>query len=515
MILHIIKRYRETQRPDLLDQILATLREPCSIKDLCEIFALFSEQDIYQEQLFFALFLHLRQFSLHYPPPQLAELCGLDTPFASQIFSSPPSILRKITFPIANEQQADLCTAYIIPLQDDGPSVLWGPVSTHTTLQKRHQDLQRIQTATQKRFFVAFDKDFTDRSFMLALAAALLLDRPDQWDPFAFSGEIDHAGHILDVGYMEAKQAVCKKHHKKLLSAQIFQHLDEIRFWLSGSPLPLPSLFLAKSLSHGQNALQTIEKTIQRRYPFFRIDTLCALFGFQRQDFLLCHEDRLPDDPEYWKRYLQNGVRLHFERLLYTAPDHSFVLHAASSIIALTVGIGSLLGAKRPIVLYHFQNNDYYPVIDLSQNNIRELKAILPETSDESRLLCIQPQADGPKHIVGIYLASHDPFGACNTMLQQYGDGWGFTFLSPPQHQGNLPLSADWLPYVREIYSFLNRLSRSSVSEMHLVLSVPIPISYALGMACGHFFHAYVYNFNPTTKEYTRVLALHEHPSPF
>ncbi|WP_297455375.1 SAVED domain-containing protein [Persephonella sp.] len=497
-------------KPERLKEILRSgAVEP---KEVDELYQLLNDKTTSNE-IKFLIWTQIKKREDLFDIEKLSKLLKTSELNTKKIFKSTPI---EVKFPIALNNKGELATAYIIPLPK--------PIDT-LTFSSNLEIRQALSTIKQllktkkhqiQNFFVVFDRDFTGKSFMLAVTAGLLLPE-ENIKNFAFTGVVNEEGEIFEVSYIPQKEEIAKSHNLKLITPDSLDKIDELIYWLGDKPVDIPFVYLVKRPPQETTiALNKIEKKIKKKEKDFSINGLKNILGIERKDLAISYENSLPaitpeqlsEENEWIKQVLNFEEKL---KNIYSKVDlKKRVLHIGLSVpISLAMGLGIKLGTKKPVLVYHYQSDEYIPVIDLSTTaKLRKIKYIRKNIQKQMKNI----EVEIPENIeswenvaVAIWLASHSPYGDVQNYLETTGRNWPLIKIESREFQGDIPLPQDfedipedyWIRYVSEIYSVLNVLKvKYQIQKYHFFLSVPVPIAFALGMAIGHFWDGYVYNFN-------------------
>lgn len=398
---------------------------------------------------------------------------------------------KQVKFPIVFNENKDLANAYIIILEN------YNDVITFNNNVKK-EDLNKIKKATSKNFFVIFDKDFTDNSYMLSVVSGILFDK-DKLKNLAFTGKVNEEGEIISVNNIDKKKEICEENNLKLIHPNIVDNIDLLNYLLGKDYLDIPFLILiGKTSEESIKSLRKIEEKIKERNPYFSLENLANFYGIEEKDLMISREERIPPVEDLnnnpWKEIVEEFENK-LKNILAKVEDKKIVLHIVNTISSLAYVLGVKLGAKKPVVLYHFKNDNYYPVIDLI-DDVRKTKGPLKENYSKIDI-DYKYKTNSEEKALGIWLASHNLTG---DIPQE--KGWDIYIIKSKDNQGNIPIEDEWSLYVSEIYSFINKLKSNKFRKLHLFLSTPVAIAFALGMTVGHFIPTVVYNYGKNSEYY-------------
>lgn len=232
-------------------------------------------------------------------------------------------------------------------------------------------------------------------------------------------------------------------------------------------------------------------------------------FGVYEQDWVYRRESSLPETPDPWRETLLR-VESRFWRLAERVSGKKVYQMFINAPSAFAMGMGALLGARTVFVLYHHQGNAYYPLIDFSRLplGVHTLKTYVEPYEyldvDTSELT----SNEATEVSVAVYLAGHDPRGSVSQLSQKQKRPMVSIV---GRFQGTIPHDADWIKLSREVTSVLLKLSSDSrVVRLHLFISLPLVIAFAVGSALGRFVKASLYNWFPRIG-YREVLRLDDY----
>ncbi|HIQ02030.1 MAG TPA: SAVED domain-containing protein [Anaerolineales bacterium] len=236
-----------------------------------------------------------------------------------------------------------------------------------------------------------------------------------------------------------------------------------------------------------------------------------ADWDVERDDLVVRRESDLPRRPERWvelaRRFERKVARLS-ARLQGRTVFHLFLNCPA----ALAVGMGALLGSRYEVVLHHLQRgvepSPYVPVIDFSQGTPGPtgVQAVKRRAAPPYKFIAVeQPEDLTGEVFVSLHLAGHDPKGNVEALAAEKG----LAAVHIRNTYGSvLSTDADWLRVAQEVVTELLGLVGRGVQRVHLCLSSPVVLAFAMGMALGTQSPITVYNWFAATREYRSVLEL-------
>ncbi|WP_297493484.1 SAVED domain-containing protein [Persephonella sp.] len=476
--------------PDIL--VKAINEDSIKDKDVDQLYDLLKDY-LQDNELTFAIYKFFDRNPEYLDCQKFSKSTGLSVQVVKEIFNTRPT---KVYFPLANHEYSDIASAYVFSLKSKTEKFSFSNKSDLIKI----KDLLKNK-GIKKNFFVIFDKNFTQRSYLLSVACAFFLS-DYVFDSYAFTGEINSEGEIFDVGFIRQKEKITKEKGLRLISPKDADHIDEIIYYLGEEPIDIP--FLQLSNKTEEEALISIEKLsekIKEKSPFFNLKKLEKFFNINREDILLItgflpqiSKEDLKKENEWIKTIKTFEEKL--KNIYSKISRKKRILHIASSVSSLAFGMGIKFGAKKPVVIYHYQADEYFPVIDLSDDKkIRQIKQVKKEINLlEAEYL--KKSENSRDLAVAIWIASHNLFGDVLRFCENKScDVIGIKL---KDNQGNLPVSNGrlWVDIVNQIYSVLNQLKNQKYERLHFFISSPVAISFALGMSVGHFINGTVYNKN-------------------
>ncbi len=483
----MIKELYKTNREIALNLVKD---EQLNVEDIEELYELLREED---NELLFAIYNFFNKNPDYLDFEKFSTITNLPAFVLHKIFIERPI---KAKFPVVNNHQAQIATAYIFKFDKEIPK--------NSFLEK--YELSKIKKLLKtkgisKDFFVIFDKNFKGKSYLLAVASGLVLPEYTL-DGFLFTGEVNEEGEIYPVGFIEKKEMLAKKHNLKLITYGDVYHIDELIYYLGDIPIDIPFLHLSnKPLEEAYISLEKLENKIKEKIKFYSLDKIEKFFELKKEDLILTTEylSKPDKDENHWIETIKEFEEK-LKKIYTKIPRKKRILHFAGSISSLAFGFGIKLGAKKPVVVYHYQADDYYEVIDLSdENEIRKIKHI----KDKLEILEIKnlnENKNAKEIAIALWIASHNPYG--DVLRFSEDKNWKVIGIEAKEFKGNLPLPKNfsnkdlWIEVVRELYTVLNNLKSEKYEKFHLFLSSPVAISFALGMAVGHFINGSVYNIS-------------------
>ncbi|SNZ09125.1 hypothetical protein SAMN06265182_1484 [Persephonella hydrogeniphila] len=448
------------------------------------------------DDLKFVLYKTLRKYPYLIDIPVLSKTIKLPEKVIFKIFNLP---YKKAYFPVSTGKILELIA---LPLEE---------ISVVLSSGVKEEDTRVIEKLTGNKFFSIFSDRFEGSSYMLALYSSLKYSQ-EILKSFSFTGVVGADGEIYEVGFLPEKEKASKMAGLKLISPLLVSNVKELDYWLGEESIDIPFLYLRKK-KHPEKVLENFEKIIKEKRENFSLRGLESIFDIHEEDLFINLQKDLPSVKNsetlwQWKNEIKNFERK-ITQIYSRIKGKKRILHLASSIASLSLGFGVKLGGRKPVILYHYQSDEYIPVIDLSDSKkIRKIKYVRKNIDTELKYITVSYPASIEKSqdvAVGIWLASHNPFDSIERFLKTNNLTDCLVKIESKNFQGDIPLPSDfedtprnyWIEIVSEIYSVISVLKyRYKIKRFHLFLSVPVPIATALGMALGHFIDIIVYNYN-------------------
>lgn len=455
-----------------------------------ELYELLNEKD---DELLFAIYSYFNKNPQHLDLKKFSQITKIPVFVLHKIFTEKPI---KVKFPVVNNKEADIASAYIFIFNKEIPQ--------NTFFNK--EELKIIKRFLKQRninrnFFVIFDKQFKGKSYLLAVVAGLILPEYILED-FAFTGEVNEEGEIYPVGYIKNKKKIADKNNLNLITYEDIYHIDELIYYLGEEAIDIPFVQLSnKTEEEAYISLEKLENKIKEKINFYSLEKLEKFFGISKKDLILTSE-YLPK-PEKDNNQWINTIKTFEEKLkkIYSSIKRKKrILHFSGSISSLAFGFGIKLGTKKPVIVYHYQADNYHKVIDLSnEEQIRQIKHI-KEKLENLEIKQLKGNKNAKELAIAIWIAGHNPYG--DVLRFSENKNWEVIGIEAKKFKGNLPLPKKreyenlWLEITREIFTVINDMKNKKYERIHIFLSSPVAISFASGMAIGHFINGTVYNIN-------------------
>lgn len=271
---------------------------------------------------------------------------------------------------------------------------------------------------------------------------------------------------------------------------------------------------VGKSDAQHRDIRQQVEAALAENR--INLQSLKRAYGLVSDDWIFHQEAPLPGEPEAWRRLIHK-LEDKFWRLAERIPGRKVYQIFLAGPSTLALALGATIGSRSEYVFYHYMagsgNNPYHRVIDFSREEFREGSHILKTAVPEYRLIRVRGleklgRTRKREALAAIHLAAHNPSGDVEKRAR--AEGRPAIFIDS-DFGGTIPLEQDWVALSREISSVILQASaRANIDRLHLFLSLPLPIAFALGSALGKFVRATVYNYFTPPGEYAGVFRLEE-----
>jgi len=417
----------------------------------------------------------LKKFSHEFERKQIKEALRLSDKELDSFLSN---VAVEFQFPIVNGEFGKLAEGIVIEL--DSNRVISNKVN-----------INKIPLL-KKGYIVFFDSDFEGNSFQAPLFIALQLKSYPK--NLLFTGAIKSDGTISS-DMIEVKKKLADKYKKNLISKGNIIKLAEI---LKEKKMEIPVLI---STNCSNVDLKKLAESAN-----VDIDGICQLISISEDELLLSIPKYL-DLSVNWNSYVQvviEGLRRikSYAETYVDIPIFHVALRAPSS---LAMGIGASIGTgKLPIALYHYEPaKGYLKLIEL----IEKSRTIKGKVDEFKEIRLNEKFNKGSSNcVIAIRLASHSPEGMPleNLVSSVKGD---LFLIEHQKYTGNLPVNINWTRIVAELRTAIEEIHKS-YPEIHIVMSMPVIIAFALGMALGHYWNINLYQFDIKKGKYCKVLNL-------
>ena len=265
-----------------------------------------------------------------------------------------------------------------------------------------------------------------------------------------------------------------------------------------------------------------------------KIETVEDEYNLEDEDWRFHRSEPLPPDSKEWKKTLRKVTR-RFESLSQRVPGEKVYHFFLNCPATFALGLGALIGPRETYVAYHYQpgkgDQVYFPQIDFSGSQPREGGTHYIKTEvEEYRYINLeldQENQGGQEKLEGkgdeknqyeenrsedlyvaINLSGHSPVSDTKKLAQEKG---ALVAVLSSGFGGTIPLEEDWVQIVREINSRIEELLETEGPvRLHLFLSMPIVLAFALGASFGPFQPITVWHWYRDQKGYQKVFTLSE-----
>lgn len=277
-----------------------------------------------------------------------------------------------------------------------------------------------------------------------------------------------------------------------------------------------------------ENEYKDTLNEVEVAFDHFGLDvqTIKKNFRLHQEDWIYHQDSKLSSEPNQWQEAIAK-IGEKFWKLAASLPGRKVYHLIMNGPASIALALGATIGSRNQYVFYHYMpatgDTPYHKVIDFKDSEIPEgthrLKTRVSEmqfikTTGAEALLdgTLQdktpepPVGDASEILVAVHLAGHDPTGD----VKRKSNETGRPMLSIHSNfEGTIPLDIDWIRLSQETASVLLKLAASPhVIRMHLFLSMPLPLAFAVGTALGKFVRATVYNAYGKSGEYYEAFNL-------
>lgn len=209
-------------------------------------------------------------------------------------------------------------------------------------------------------------------------------------------------------------------------------------------------------------------------------------FDIEKEDMAVHRESTLTRTEKEWtdliKRFEKRLFRLN-SKLRGQKNFHIFLKCPA----AMAVGMGAVNGTKNAVVLYHYIDSRYEPVIDLhcsadgSSMGSHQLKN---RVDPPFKYIGVEePARLNSCMYIALDLASHSTLAGVKKLAEQTDAS---VVMVKNAYNNTLSIEEDWLLAAREVITVIMKwASKPEVNCAELFISAPLPLAFAIGMGVG------------------------------
>jgi len=349
------------------------------------------------------------------------------------------------------------------------------------------KEISPIREILKEEFTFFYDRNFYGESFQAPLAYALLYGELPKG--VILSGKLFPKGNFK-ADNPEKKEEIAMKEGKLLIAEGNIHKVKEF-------------------FERGEKNVPLLIATGKKEENVASFEILCKSVGFKPLRGFLDEERLIVELPtflpynESWEP-LFLPMKEKVKGLKEFLPDLS--LHVAlRAPITFSLGAGAVIGTgKVPVVVYHFENGNYHSVIDLREDSRR-----IKRRKKELSFVEVEEKIRGSDSaVIALQVASHETRNKGEELSETFNAD--FFYVNAPELKGSLPLNLDWAEVVTDIYEAFNRIYDRGYKKLHLIMSVPNPVAFALGMALGNYWDVTVWSYFKPLKDYRPVYNLGE-----
>ena len=268
----------------------------------------------------------------------LANVLGISEDEASLILSSEMRIFQIV---VVSENNVGIINGIVINCDIDINAFPYEKPSIKDSL-------SNLSKALDRKFFVAFEKYFVGNSFMLALAACVMVGEKI-FERYLFTGDVKADGSVLCVNDISQKKAFALQQNKVLCSYEQFGNIKELYFFIEKEiNVPFIQLF-----GKDRHTLEANFSYMSSTLPYF--ETFKKLYDLRNDDFCVYDASMLPlsnlDEQNFWVNYLiesKSKIKKIYEL------DNRARIHLLGSLSTYMFALGVILGIKKGVDLYHY-----------------------------------------------------------------------------------------------------------------------------------------------------------------
>lgn len=340
--------------------------------------------------------------------------------------------------------------------------------------------LEKLCRILKENLSVFFDTDIVEDSFMLPLYIVLCSKK--HCKSWVFTGGLEDNLSIKPSAFIRLKEKVCRQSGKTLFTKKDFSNAKEILDFLTVDNYNVPFLMSFSDKRSSEYLNQSFRKLSEKvenpvkREIFEKISGVSLLHsscGIEKGNF---------------SKEIHKAYRILEKIISAGGIPHISLVSPAS----FAMGVGIMLGSQNPVVLYHYQGNEYHKVIDL-RNDTRTIKKLKDVNSFEK--IRFDEVDEGKDCAFIIQFASHSPFTDVEKFIKQ--QRLDVTIVRVFHTDlGGITLG-DWSCEAAELMSLFQFIkAKRHFDRFHFFLSIPVPIAFAFGMALGHFARASIYQYD-------------------
>lgn len=271
------------------------------------------------------------------------------------------------------------------------------------------------------------------------------------------------------------------------------------------------------------------EKAFLKMKDFkFDIKAYDKFFNIEQEDITIHCDHYLGREEVEWKNLVseyKKKIQTINPRLRGTRYYHHF-LRCPS---ALALGMGAVNGTINMVVVYQYNGNQYWKVVDLrssksEEHNTSGIHIVKTQVSPPFEYIeVVEPSKKKKDIYIALGLASHSPnsnvasfMESINTQIENVkglaeNQGAALTIIKNT-YNNTLDLEKDdWLKAAREVNTVIKRYAEDQRSHsIHLFLSCPVALAYTIGMGLGTQSAITIYQWFAKDQQYHPIFRLNE-----
>ncbi|ODN29994.1 hypothetical protein [Fervidobacterium thailandense] len=368
-----------------------------------------------------------------------------------------------------------------------------------TNIPNAEEGVKIIENILGKKLIVLFSEPFSGNSFMLPLylSVATCGKIQEMLPHILFTGGFKSLHGLLPTDYVDAKQKTANAEGKELVIIDELGDLRKFSNFITSEEKHVP-LFVGSKITQkkAEDEYKKLHTAVLETKNVPTPELLVKLLG---EEPYVCWEGDL--DVSQFEDIAQEIVEFLRGDRFKIQKVGDFIPHIAMKVpISLAFLVGLKLKPYRKLVLYHFDTDKYFPVLDLSSNprevasrnvsqgNFKKIEFSLKNLTNDSNTVL-----SNHEFAIIIDMAGRSIQDAVEKFLLTNDKKMQVVTITH-KNSGCVPLS-NWSEEVAEIKSVINMFN-SSKTVYHLFFSCPVPIGFGLGLALKEDTHKLnVYHF--------------------
>lgn len=271
----------------------------------------------------------------------------------------------------------------------------------------------------------------------------------------------------------------------------------------------LPIMVLAGVKDDAFRAMTDDVLAVMRSHDF-REDLYRTEFGLSRDDWIVRRARDLPLRHTLWVQMIDDFERK-INRLAGRLEGREVFHVFLKCPAALAMPLGAVVRNRYVVVLHHYSDGAYIPVLDFDTQDLASIARAVPRQS-EDRFTYIRVRGTEEARgqvFVALGLAAHSPTSDVQQAAQV--DGADRVVIIDNTYDNRLdPKTPEaWLRVTREVVTVLLELvQKPAVERVHVFLSAPLVLAMAIGIGVGTQSPVTVYHWFREIQEYRAIFNL-------